>query len=88
MAMVRAAANNPLDVIEVGAAEVQQALDAVGAQGEVGKGGFGKVYAAELPCLPRRGRVAIKRATGMTRRPCYRRWRCCASADTQTCCRC
>ena len=46
MAMARAAADAPPDVIEFGAAEVQQALDAVGAQGEVREGGFGKVFTA------------------------------------------
>jgi hypothetical protein len=44
--MARAAADSPPDVIEFGAAEVQQALDAVGAQGEVREGGFGKVLTA------------------------------------------
>ncbi len=65
MAMARAAADDPPDVIEFGAAELQQALAAVGAQGEVCEGGFGKVFAAELPSLPGWGRVAIKLATSM-----------------------
>ena len=52
MAMARAAAGVPADVIEIDAAELHQALIALGAQGEVGEGGFGKVFAAELPSLP------------------------------------
>ena len=46
--MARAAADDPPDVIEIDAAELQQALDAVGLQGEVGEGGFGKVFAASV----------------------------------------
>ena len=65
MAMARAAADDPPDGIEIGTSELQQALDAVGAKGEVGEGGFGKVFAAELPSLPRWGRVAIKLATSI-----------------------
>jgi hypothetical protein len=65
MAMARAAAEDPPNVIEIRAAELQQALHTVGAQGEVGQGGFGKVFAAELPSLPGWGRVAIKLATSM-----------------------
>ena len=65
MAMARAAADDPPNVIEIRAAELQHALDAAGAQGEVGEGGFGKVFAAELPSLPGWGRVAIKLATSM-----------------------
>ena len=65
MAMARAAADDPPNVIEIGATELQQALDAVDTHGEVGEGGFGKVFAAELPSLPGWGRVAIKLATSM-----------------------
>ena len=65
MAMLLAAADDPPDVIEIGTAEVQQALDAVDAQGKVGEGGFGKVFAAKLLSLPRWGRIAIKHATSM-----------------------
>ena len=65
MAMVRAAADDPPKVIAIHAAELEQVLNAVGANGEVGEGGFGKVFAAELPSLPGWGRVAIKLATNM-----------------------
>ena len=46
MVMACAADDDPPDVIKIDVAEVQQALDAVGAQGEVGGGGIGKVFAA------------------------------------------
>ena len=52
MAMARAAADNPPDMIDIDASDLRQALDAVGAHCEVGEGGFGKVFAAELPSLP------------------------------------
>jgi serine/threonine protein kinase/tetratricopeptide (TPR) repeat protein len=69
MAMARAAADGPPIVIEIRATELQMALDAIGAQGQVGEGGFGKVFAAELPSLPGWGRVAIKLATSMDMDP-------------------
>ena len=65
MAMVRAAADDSPNVIEIGAAKLQQAFEAVGSQGEVGEGGFGKVFAAQLSSLPGWCRVAIKLATSM-----------------------
>ena len=37
-------------------------LSALEAAAEVGRGGFGVVYAVELPSLPGWGRVAVKRA--------------------------
>ena len=53
-------------VVAVPAEEVLRALEAAGSDGEVGEGGFGKVFAAELPGLVARwGRVAIKVASGL-----------------------
>ncbi len=69
MAMARAAADNPPNVIEIHATELQTALDEIGAQGQVGEGGFGKVFATELPSLPGWGRVAIKLATSIDTDP-------------------
>ena len=55
----------PPPVVAVSAGEVLRALEAAG-YGEVGEGGFGKVFAAELPSLVARwGRVAVKRASGV-----------------------
>jgi len=52
-------------VVSVPAGEVLRALETAGSDGEVGEGGFGKVFAAELPSMAARwGRVAIKRASG------------------------
>jgi len=63
-----AAAAAPLDpppVVSVSAEEVIRALEVAGSNGEVGEGGFGKVFAAELPSLVARwGRVAVKCASG------------------------
>jgi len=53
-------------VVTVPAEEVLRALEAAGSDGEVGEGGFGKVFAAELPSLVARwGRVAVKCASGL-----------------------
>jgi len=52
--------------VSVPAKEVLCALEAAGSDGEVGEGGFGKVFAAELPPLAARwGRVAVKCASGV-----------------------
>ncbi|EOD35261.1 hypothetical protein EMIHUDRAFT_455348 [Emiliania huxleyi CCMP1516] len=59
MAKARDAAENPPAPVELGAEEVLSALEAAV---EVGRGGFGVVYAVELPSLPGWGRVAVKRA--------------------------
>jgi len=57
---------NPPPVVTVPAEEVLRALAAAGSDGEVGEGGFGKVFAAELSSLAARwGRVAVKRASGL-----------------------
>jgi len=57
---------DPPPVMNVPAEEVLRALGAAGPGGEVGEGGFGKVFAAELPSLAARwGRVAVKCARGM-----------------------
>ena len=64
--MAMAATLNPPPVMTVPAEEVLRALESAGSDGEVGQGGFGKVYAAELPSLVARcGRVAVKRASGL-----------------------
>ena len=61
-----AAPLDPPPVVTVPAEEVLLALEAAGSEGEVGEGGFGKVFAAELPSLVARwGRVAVKRASGL-----------------------
>jgi len=53
-------------VVSVPAEEVLCALEAAGSDGGVGEGGFGKVFAVELPSLAARwGRVAVKRASGL-----------------------
>ena len=44
---------------ELGEEEVVSALEG---SAEVGRGGFGVVYAVELPSLPGWGRIAVKRA--------------------------
>ena len=57
----------PTPGVSVAAEEVLHALEVAGADGEVGEGGFGKVYAAELPSLAMIGwgrRVAVKIANG------------------------
>jgi len=52
--------------VAVSAEEVIRALAMAGSDGEVGEGGFGNVFAAELPSLVACwGRVAIKRASGL-----------------------
>jgi len=63
----RGAANpDPPPVVTIPAEEVLRALEAAGSDGEVGEGGFGKVFAAELPSLAARwGRVAVKCASGV-----------------------
>jgi len=77
-------AANPLPVVTVPAEEVLRALEAAGSDGEVGEGGFGKVFAVELPSLAAHwGRVAVKCASGLqaadilqevaTLRPCSHR---------------
>ena len=50
-------------VKKVAAEEVLRALEAAGSNGEVGEGGFGKVYAVELRSQAGWGRVAVKRAS-------------------------
>jgi len=61
-----AAPHEPPQVVTVPAEEVLRALEAAGSDGEVGEGGFGKVFAAELPSLAARwGRVAVKCASGV-----------------------
>ena len=61
-----AAPHDPPQVVTVPAEEVLRALEAAGSDGEVGEGGFGKVFAAELPSLAARwGRVAVKCANGV-----------------------
>ena len=64
-----AAAAAPLDpppVVTVPAEEVLRALEAAGSEGQVGEGGFGKVFAVELPLLAARwGGVAVKIASGL-----------------------
>jgi len=56
-----AATFDPPTVVAVLAQEVLRALEVAGSNGEVGEGGFGKVFAAELPSLAAHwGRVAIK----------------------------
>jgi len=56
----------PPRVVTVPAEEVLRALEAAGSDGEVGEGGFGKVFAAELPSLAVRwGCVAVKCASGL-----------------------
>ena len=56
---------DPPPVVAIPAEEVLRALEAAGSDGEVGEGGFGKVFAAELPSLATRwGRVAVKYASG------------------------
>jgi len=58
--------DSPPVVVTVSAEEVLRALEAAGSDGEVGEGGFGKVFAAELPSLfARWGRVAVKCASGL-----------------------
>jgi len=58
--------DGPPPVVPVSAEEVLRALEAAGSDGEVGEGGFGKVFAAELPSLAARwGRVAVKIASGL-----------------------
>jgi len=70
--------------VTVPAEEVLRALEAAGSDGEVGEGGFGKVFAVELPSLAAHwGRVAVKCASGLqaadilqevaTLRPCSHR---------------
>jgi len=57
---------DPPPVVTIPAEEVLRALEAAGSDGEVGEGGFGKVFAAELPSLARGwGRVAVKCASGL-----------------------
>jgi len=57
---------DPPPVVSVLAEEVLRALETAGSDGEVGEGGFGKVFAAELPSLVARwGRVAVKIASGL-----------------------
>ena len=64
-AAAMAATLDPPPVVAVSAGEVLRALEAAGSYGKVGEGGFGKVFAAELPSLVARwGRVAVKRASG------------------------
>jgi len=61
-----AAPLDPPPVVSVPAEELLCALEAAGSDGEVGEGGFGKVFAAELPSLVARwGRVAVKCASGL-----------------------
>ena len=61
-----ASIREPLPVVTVSAEKVIRALEAAGPNGKVGKGGFGKVVAAELPSLGARwGRVAVKSASGL-----------------------
>jgi len=56
----------PPEAVSVSAEEVLRALEASGADGEVGEGGSGKVFAAKLPLLAARwGRVAVKCASGL-----------------------
>jgi len=60
------ALDGPPPVVPIAAEEVLRALEAAGSDGEVGDGGFGKVFAAELPSLAARwGRVAVKIASGL-----------------------
>ncbi|EOD29392.1 hypothetical protein EMIHUDRAFT_204047 [Emiliania huxleyi CCMP1516] len=59
MAKARSAADQPPALAELGEEEVLSALEG---SAEVGRGGFGVVYAVELPSLPGWGRVAVKRA--------------------------
>ena len=57
---------DPPQVVSVPANEVLRALEAAGSDGGVGEGGFGKVFAVELPSLAARwGRVAVKSASGL-----------------------
>jgi len=58
--------DDPPPVLTVPADEVLRALEAAGSDGEVGEGGFGKVFAVELSSLAALwGRVAVKRASGL-----------------------
>jgi len=63
-AVAVAASLDPPPVVSLPAEEVLRALEAAGSDGEVGEGGFGKVFAAELPSLAARwGRAAVKSAS-------------------------
>jgi len=65
MRLWRRPSTTPPPVVSVSAEEVTHALESAGADGEVGAGGFGKVFAVDLPSLVVRwGRVAVKRASG------------------------
>ena len=65
-AAAAAAPPGPPPVLAVPAEEVLRALEVAGSDGGVGEGGFGKVFAVELPSLVARwGRVAVKCASGL-----------------------
>jgi len=58
--------DDPPPVLTIPADEVLRALEAAGSDGEVGEGGFGKVFAVKLSSLAGLwGRAAVKRASGL-----------------------